>query len=142
MLRIVVYAFALFLLAAPASAQENTASFAGTVSDPEGLGLGGVQVKVFVDGYLKGSAVSGADGSYDTTFVYDPLADVTIVAWFVPQVPFVPEIVVLRESAASKSMGLWSPCLPRIDLNSVITHNATIYDEKAKFAALGQQDCF
>lgn len=133
---------AVILAASPAFADPVEATFSGMTMDAEDLGLGGVQVKVFVDGYLKGSAVSGADGSFDTTFRYDELGDQTIVAWFVPQQGYVPEVVVLRESSASKELGLWSPCLPRVDVSASVSYDATIYDEKSKFAALGEQDCF
>ncbi|MEZ4651297.1 MAG: hypothetical protein R3E97_21400 [Candidatus Eisenbacteria bacterium] len=144
MFRFVVCALALFLAAAPALAQEQLATFSGTVADAEDLGLGGVQVKVFVDGFLKGSAVSGADGSYETNFHYDEFGDQTIVAWFIPQAGLgqVPEIVVLRESEASKTMELWNPCLIRVDLSASTTFDATIYDEKTKFGVLGERECF
>lgn len=142
LLRIVACALALSLFAAPSFAQDQVASFSGAVADADGLGIGGVQIKVFVDGFLKGGAVSGADGSYETSFHYEEFGDQTVVAWFVPQAGFVPEIVVLRESAAAKSLGLWNPCLDRVDLSPSVSFDATIYEEKAKFAVLGEKDCF
>ena len=142
MFRIVVCALALLLYAAPSLAQDQLATFSGTVTDASGLGLGGVQVKVFVSGFPKGVAVSGADGGFETSFHYEEFGDQTIVAWFVPQAGFVPEIVILRESEASKAMGLWNPCLERVDLSTSVSFDPTIYDEKAKFAVLGERNCF
>jgi len=131
----------LVLTASIAGAAE--ANFTGMVTDPDGLGLGGVQVKVFVNGFLKGASVSGADGGYDLTFNYDDLGDDTTVAWFVPaEEGSPPEILILQESVAAKEAGLWSPCLPRVDIGSSISYDATIYSENAKFEALGQSDCF
>jgi hypothetical protein len=120
---------------------KSEASLSGTVSDEDGLGLGGVQVKVFVGGSLKGSGISGGNGGYEVTFRYDELGDESIIAWWVPQAGYVPEIAVLRESTAAKKLELWSPCLPRIDIGPTISYNPTIYTEEKKFEQLGQSDC-
>lgn len=143
MLRTVLCALALLVLAVPAGfAAEQNANFSGVIRNAEGLGLGAVQVKVFVDGFIKGTGVSGADGSYDVTFRYEEFGDQTVVAWFIPEAGSVPEVVILRESEASRALGLWNPCLPRADLGSAVTFDPTIFDEKAKFAVLGERDCF
>jgi hypothetical protein len=134
-------ALGLIFSASMAGAAESNLS--GQVADPDGLGLGGVQVKVFVNGFLKGATVSGADGGYDVTFKFDDLGDDTTVVWFVAtDETSPPEIVILRESVAAKEAGLWSPCLPRVDIGTSISYDATIYSEDAKFEALGQSDCF
>jgi hypothetical protein len=39
-------------------------------------------------------------------------------------------------------MGLWNPCLERVDLSTSVTFDPTIYDEKSKFAVLGERECF
>ncbi|MCA9729402.1 MAG: hypothetical protein KC729_17070, partial [Candidatus Eisenbacteria bacterium] len=76
----------------------------GTVSDPEGIGQGGVQVKLFVDGFSRGSAITGADGGYTLDYRFDQLGDQTIVVWYLPQAGYLPEVVLLRESARSKEL--------------------------------------
>lgn len=123
------------------SEQISQATLSGSCSDSEGIGLGGVQCKVFVNGFMKGQAISGGDGSYSTTFEYDPLADVSIVAWWIPQAGYVPEIVVLRESKMAAAMGIWSPCLPRVDVGSSVPYSVSIKTEDEKFAELGASDC-
>jgi hypothetical protein len=116
-------------------------SLTGTVTDPEGVGQGGVQVKVFVDGFVRGSAVTGGTGQYDLTYRYDQLGDQTIVVWFLPQAGYVPEILVLRESTAAKQMGIWSPCLSRLTIAPSLQHDVTVYTESGKFDALSQSEC-
>jgi len=126
----------------PAFAQAPTeGSLSGTVKDVEGAGKANVQVKVFVDGFAQGQAVTGADGSYSLTYSYDPAADVSIIVWYVPPAGFVPELVVLRESTRARQMGLWSPCVVRAPLAPSVTHDAVVYTESGKFDALSQSGC-
>ena len=135
---------AALVLSQPASAQSgqsNQSTISGMCTDSEGIGLGGVQCKVFVNGFMKGQGISGGDGSYTATFEYDPLADQSIVVWWLPQAGYVPEIAVLRESKTAAALAIWSPCLPRLDLGGSIGYDVTIFDENAKFAQLGESDC-
>lgn len=116
-------------------------SLTGIVSNAEGAVQGGVQVKVFVDGFARGNAVTGPDGAYSVAYPYDRAADQTVVIWYLPQAGYVPEVVVLRESARAAAIGLWSPCIARIPLAPSITHDAIVHTESEKFDALSKTGC-
>src|SRR5688572_8462481 len=51
------------------------ASFAGTVLDIGDRPISGVEVKLFVEGQLTGSALTDGNGFYDIRAPYDPAAD-------------------------------------------------------------------
>ena len=105
--------------------------------------LADVAVKVFEEGFLLEEARTGADGSYVLRFPYLPDIDWTIVAWYVPPEPgLVPEILILRESLRSKSLDLWSTCLPRVDLKNQMHYDAKLVDGDAKRQMISGLDCF
>ena len=116
-------------------------SLSGTVKDVEGVGKSGVQVKVFIDGFAQGQAMTGADGAYSLTYRFDPAADASIVVWYLPPSGYVPELVVLRESTRAREMGLWSPCVVRAPFAPSLTHDAIVYTESGKFDALSESGC-
>jgi len=54
----------------------------------------------------------------------------------------VPEILVLRESLRSKSVDLWSTCLPRVDLRGEIALRREAGRRKTKQEMISQLECF
>jgi hypothetical protein len=117
------------------------ATLNGTVANSEGAGQAGVQIKIFIDGFVRADTVSGPDGAYTLPYRYDPSGDQTIVVWYLPTAGLVPEMVVLRESARAKEMGLWSPCVARVPIAPSVEHNVTLYTESGKFDALSATGC-
>lgn len=128
--------------AAPAQAARTDLVLQGKIVDDSGGGLGGVQVKAFVDGFLRGQSISGADGTYTLSFAYDDLGDQTIVVWWLPAMGGqVPELAILRESRRAKQLGLWSPCIPRVPAQPSLTFDVTVHQEAEKFKLLGEDEC-
>jgi len=129
---------------APAApVMRETASLSGRVTDLADQPLAGVAVKVFEEGILVAEVQTEADGTYLMRFPYLPDIDWTVVAWYVPAVPeLVPEILVLRESLRSKSVDLWSTCLPRVDLRGEMHYDAKLVDGKTKQEMISQLECF
>ena len=114
----------------------------GTVTDASGAGLAGVDVKVFEEGFLIQETQTTAGGAYEIGFRY--LADLnwTMVVWFVPpSTELICEIVILRESLKSKELDLWSPCLPRIELEPIMKYDAQLLTEAGKLAQMSELDC-
>lgn len=123
--------------------QRATATLSGTVTDAGGAPLSDVAVKVFEEGFLLEETTSAADGTYQLQFPYLPDIDWTIVAWYVPpSEELVPEILILRESLRSKSLDLWSTCLPRLELKAQMQYDATLVDGDTKRQMISQLECF
>ena len=142
MLRAAMAVMAWIVLAGPAWGARTDLVLQGKVSDDTGGGLGGVQSKAVGDGFLRGQAISGADGTYMVSFAYDDLADQTIVVWWLPAMGGqVPELVILRESRRSQQLGLWSPCIPRVTAQPSMTYDLVIRQEAEKFKLLGEDEC-
>ena len=131
MLRAAMAVMAWIVLAGPAWGARTDLVLQGKVSDDTGGGLGGVQIKAFVDGFLRGQAISGADGTYMVSFAYDDLADQTIVVWWLPAMGGqVPELVILRESRRSQ-----------VTAQPSMTYDLVIRQEAEKFKLLGEDEC-
>ncbi|MCK4412579.1 MAG: carboxypeptidase regulatory-like domain-containing protein [Candidatus Eisenbacteria sp.] len=123
--------------------QRSMATLSGMVTDGSGAPLSGVAVKVFEEGFMLEEVATGADGSYRLRFPYLPDIDWTIVAWYVPPSDdLVPEILILRESLRSKSLDLWSTCLPRGELKAQMHYDATLVDGDTKRQMISQLECF
>ena len=114
----------------------------GTVTDASGQGIGGVEVKIFEEGFILSETTTAADGSYRLVYQYLPDIDWSIIAWFVPpEGELIPEIVILRESLKSKDMELWSSCLPRIELRDRVEQDMTLLNEAQKLDQMSELDC-
>lgn len=114
----------------------------GKVAGADGAGLAGVVVKLFEEGFLLAETATAEDGSYHLEVDYLADSDWTLVVWFVPpESALVPEIVILRESLRSQELGLWSGCLPRIDLQPVMRFDARLVNEEQKLEQMSQMDC-
>lgn len=118
------------------------AVLSGQVTDAAGAPLAGVTVQVFEEGFLLVEAETNADGSYSLPFGYFPDIDWTIIAWFVPpSETLVPEILILRESLKSKSLELWSTCLPRLDLRPQMQYDVQLVDGNTKRQRMSELEC-
>jgi hypothetical protein len=133
-------------------------ALSGTVRDDRGVGVAGVAVKVFVDGLVEGTSLSEADGSYSVGFVpgavqHDdlprhgsiagsPLTDRTIIVWWVPtSSEQIPALLVLHESARVKSLGAWSPCIPRRTVRPRMTYDVVLHRQAERRKILAEADC-
>lgn len=121
--------------------QAAESSVTGQALDAQGHGIGGVQVKVFLDGFVRASSVTDTTGSFSLDFRSEQSADPTVVVWFLPPAGLIPEVVMLRESQRAKARGLWSPCLPRVALGPSIRVDTTLLTPTQKIEALDRSDC-
>lgn len=141
-------ALALLLSSGPAPAQEDggemvDAEISGQVVDALDIGVEGVTVKLFRGSFFVTETTTDIDGNYSLPFQFNASLDKSLVVWFLPQdAALVPELLVLRESFQSKELKLLSPCLPRVQLDTQITYNVTLQDEKAKLSSLSASECF
>ena len=117
-------------------------SFAGTVLDIGDRPISGVDVKLFVDGQLAGSAVTDGAGFYDIRVPYDSSADATVILWYVaPERSLMPKEIVLKESKASVAAGLISRCVPRATLSPGHQFRVYLFDPESRNKELAELDC-
>lgn len=118
------------------------ASFAGTVLDIGDRPIPGVEVKLFVDGQLAGSALTDGSGYYDIRSPYDPAADETVLLWYVaPERSLMPKEIVLKESKASVAAGLISRCVPRATLTPGRQFRVYLFDPESRNKELAELNC-
>jgi len=118
------------------------AVFSGNVLDVNDRPVVGVQVKLFLDGQLAGTATTDGTGFYDIKAPYDASADITALLWFVaPDHSLAPKELVLKESRASKENGLISPCVPRADLIPGRQFRVYLFDSQSRNKELAELNC-
>jgi hypothetical protein len=118
------------------------ASFAGMVLDVNDRPIGGVQVKLFIDGEVAGRAVSESNGYYDLRAAYDPSDDVTVLLWFVaPDRALMPKELVIQESKSSRANGLISKCVPRASLSPGRQFRIYLFDVESRNKELAESGC-
>ena len=99
----------------------------GVARDEAGAPLADLEIKVFVDGFRQTSAVSGDDGAYSLALSFDAEADPTVVVWWIPrEAGRVPELAILRESARARALGIWSPCIPRLQAETEPVYDVVV----------------
>jgi hypothetical protein len=118
------------------------ASFAGTVLDINDRPIASVQVKLFIDGQLVGTALTGTNGYYDLRTPYDPAQDVTVLLWFTAHERGVmPKELVIRESKSCLANGLISKCVPRADFTPGRQFRVYLFDPASRNKELAEADC-
>jgi hypothetical protein len=118
------------------------ASFAGTVLDINDRPLGNVQVKLFIDGLLAGTALTGANGFYDLRTPYDPAQDVTVLLWFAAhERGLMAKELVIRESKSCLANGLISKCVPRAAFTPGRQFRVYMFDPASRNKELAEADC-
>jgi hypothetical protein len=116
--------------------------FSGNVLDVNDRSVSGVQVKLFLDGQLAGTAVTDGTGFYDIKAAYDAAADITVLLWFVaPDRSLAPKELVIRESKASRENGLISPCVPRASLIPGRQFRVYLFDSQSRNKELAELNC-
>jgi len=116
--------------------------FSGNVLDVSDRAVSGVQVKLFLDGQLAGTAVTDGNGFYDIKAPYDASADITALLWFVaPDRSLAPKELVIRESKASRENGLISPCVPRANLLPGRQFRVYLFDSQSRNKELAELNC-
>ena len=115
---------------------------AGVVLDMGEHPIPSVDVKLFVDGGLVGSATTDGAGSYEFMAPYDGSADVTAILWFVAaDRSLVAKEIVLRESQFSKENTLISRCIPRATLTPGHQFRVYLFDATNRNKELAELDC-
>jgi len=118
------------------------AAFAGTVLDINDRPLAGVQVKLFIDGLLAGSALTDASGAYDLRTVYDQSQDVTVLLWFMAhERGLMAKELVIRESKACLANALISKCVPRAAFTPGRQFRVYMFDPTSRNKELAEADC-
>jgi hypothetical protein len=118
------------------------ASFAGTVLDVNDRPIGNVQVKIFIDGQLVGSALTESNGFYDLRTPYDASQDATVLLWFVAREgSLMAKELVIRESKASLENGLISKCVPRAAFQPGRQFRVYMFDPASRNKELAEADC-
>ncbi len=117
-------------------------SFSGTVLDVHDRPIANVQVKLFFDGHLAGTALTEGNGHYDLRSIYDPSADMTVLLWFIaPERSLMPKELVLKESKASLEHGLISRCVPRAALSPGHQFRVYLFDPASRNKELAELNC-
>jgi len=117
-------------------------SFAGTVLDVNDRPIGNVQVKIFIDGQLVGTALTESNGFYDLRTPYDPSQDATVLLWFVAhEGSLMAKELVIRESKSSLENGLISKCVPRAAFMPGRQFRVYMFDPASRNKELAEADC-
>jgi len=117
-------------------------SFARTVLDIGDRPVSGVEVKLFVDGEVTGSALTDGSGFYDIRVPYNYSADQTVLLWYVaPERSLMPKEIVVKESKASIAAGLISRCVPRATLSPGRQFRVYLFDPESRNKELAELDC-
>jgi hypothetical protein len=117
-------------------------TFEGIVLDINDRAIPNVQVKLFVDGNMIGSATSDGGGIYQLRAIYDLTADNTALLWFMaPDRSLVAKEVVLRESKASRENQLISRCVPRTAFTPGRQFRIYLFDPANRNKELAELDC-
>ena len=115
---------------------------AGIVLDMSDHPVPSVDVKLFVDGALVGTATTDGAGSYEFMAAYDATTDVTAILWFVAaERSLVAKEIVLRESKACRENGLISRCVPRATLTPGHQFRVYLFDAPSRNKELAELDC-
>jgi hypothetical protein len=114
----------------------------GVVRDDAGEPLAEVRVQAFVDGFSRSSALSDRDGSYALAVPDGAGPDRTVVVWWIPNGSGqVPELALLCESAWARTLGIWGPCVPRLDAGTELVYDVVLHQEAEKFRLLSEAEC-
>jgi len=117
-------------------------AFSGTVLDVNDHPVAGVDVKLFVDGAVVGSALTEGSGYYDLKAPYDPTADTTVLLWFVaPDHGLMPKMLVLQESRACKEQSIISSCIPRATVTPGHQFRVYLFDPQSRNKELSEMNC-
>lgn len=131
---------AVFCTAAPGTPREVT--LRGTARDETGAPLPDLEIKTFVDGFRQATGASRNDGAYSVVVSFDEESDPTVVVWWIPrEAGRVPELAILRESARARILGIWSPCIPRLESGPEPVFDVVICREAEKLRRLRESDC-
>ncbi len=105
--------------------------------------LPAVKVTLFVGGLEAAVAETDTGGAYSITHDIDRTSDETVVMWFTPPrgAGLVREIVVLKESRASRQAGLYGPCFTRGIMGDSTRVDVKILDQQAYAAKLEESGC-
>jgi hypothetical protein len=118
------------------------ASFAGTVLDINDRPVPNVQVKLFIDGQMVASALTGTNGYYDLRTPYDPAQDATVLLWFAAnERGLMAKELVIRESKSCQANGLISKCVPRAAFTPGRQFRVYMFDPVSRNKELAEADC-
>ena len=114
----------------------------GNVTDSGGKPLGGVAIKLFADGKLVQVAHTTTAGAYEIRVPLDLEKDETVVLWFVSTTdPLMPQIILLKQSGASRSNGLFSPCTLKVKMRPQMRVDVKLLNENEVLASLKGRGC-
>lgn len=105
--------------------------------------LPAVKVTLFLGGLEAAVAETDTGGAYSITHDIDRTSDETVVMWFTPPrgAGLVREIVVLKESRASRQAGLYGPCFTRAIISDSTRIDVKILDQQTYAAKLEESGC-
>jgi hypothetical protein len=116
--------------------------FVGVVLDVSDHPLNNVQVKLFVDGQMVGSALTEGSGYYEIKVPYDLHSDATTLIWYLAQdKALMPKEVVIRESKASQESALISKCVPRATLTPGRQFRVYLFDAANRNKDIAETNC-
>ena len=123
-------------------AGSSETTITGLVVDVAGKPLVDVDVKLYRGGLLAAEQLTSSDGSFEFNELIDYGQDVTIDLWFVPpNEELIMENVILKESSAAKSYGLYSNCVARTRLDPITDIVVKLYDLGSRTEMLKRKGC-
>ena len=117
-------------------------AFMGTVYDWAREPMPGIQVKLFVGGFLENTFVTDSVGQFDFKHTIDFSPDESVMLWFVdPTHTVASKAFVLKESNRSREAGILSACLTRLRVEKKMESTVYLFDRATKAKLIAQQQC-
>jgi hypothetical protein len=114
----------------------------GIVTDSGEKSLGGVAIKLFANGSLVQVTHTTSSGAYELRVPLNLDRDETVVLWFISTTePLMPQTIVLKQSGAAHSGGLFSPCTREIRMRAQMRVDVKLLTEGEALAALRGKGC-
>jgi len=114
----------------------------GSVTDAEGKALGGVAIKLFANGTLIQITHTTSSGAYELRVPLNLDKDETVVIWFVSTTePLMPQVIVLKQSAAAHASGLFSSCTREMKMRAQMRVDVKLLTEGEALASLKDKGC-
>lgn len=115
----------------------------GTAALSNGLPLPEVTANLFIAGLEVASATTDTSGIFSIRHAIDRTADETVVLWFTPPrgIGLVREIVVLKESRATREGRQFGPCVTRVPISDSTLVDVQILDQQTYAQKLEESGC-
>lgn len=115
----------------------------GKVTDAQGAGMGGTDVKLFADGDLVAWDQTNTSGDYELDLPLNIETDQSVVLWFVPSTDrYVMQSVVVKKSEVARLNGLFGRCITEADMQAQMRVDTSLLTEAEFVESIKARGCY